>query len=105
MISKETFIDTMNRLESIDVLMQDVDDALKGLSKDFGGFYIDGIFDMCLDLLVEIFHDEDHLFDYFVFELNWLHNFELGCIKVNEEDIDLSDWGKVYDFLIACMGE
>lgn len=75
MISKEAFINTMKHLENLDTKMARVDSALKDLCKDFCGFYITDIFDIVINLLEEVFHDQEEWIGYFVFEEDWLHGF------------------------------
>lgn len=105
MISKEAFINTMEHLESLDTKMARVDSALKGLCEDSCGFYITDIFDIVIDLLEEVFHDQEEWISYFVFEEDWLHGFEIGDVIVNNVPVIIDDWGDVYDFLIVNMEE
>lgn len=105
MISKETFVGIMYRLENLERNIDGVDDALHTLSPDFGGFHIPEAIDITLDLLREIFNDNTHeLLEYFVYELDFLNKYKSGCV-VDEDGnpVDLSTWGNVYDFLIKCM--
>lgn len=44
MITKKTFVDTMNKLQELDEKLNTVDVALKNLSPDFGGLYIPDFF-------------------------------------------------------------
>lgn len=107
MISKETFVGIMYRLENLERNIDGVDDALHILSPDFGGFHIPEAIDITLDLLREIFDDDKHeLLEYFVYELDFLNKYKPGCV-VDEDGnpVDLSTWGNVYDFLIKCMEE
>lgn len=103
MISKETFVDVMNRLEVLDKKMDNVDVALKELSSDFNGLYIPQVFDIVLDILSDVFEDKNNWIPYFVFDLDWLHSYDHDSVTVGDEPIDLSTWGKVYDFLIGNM--
>lgn len=103
MISKDTFVKIMTRLEDLDKKMDNVDTALKALSSDFCGFYLPEVYDISIELLKHIFKDKEDWIGYFVFELNWLHDHTLGSVSVDGNDIDLSDWDKVYDFLIKNM--
>ena len=49
MITKRTFVDSMNKLQDLDEKLNAVDIALKDLSPDFGGFYIPDFFSLiCL---------------------------------------------------------
>lgn len=103
MISKETFINVMDRLETLNKKMDAVDTALRELSPDFGGFYIPDTLDIVVQLLKDVFKDEDDWIEYFIYESDWLRIFELGDVTVDEKPIDLSTWEKAYEFLIENM--
>lgn len=104
MISKEIFIQTIERLKTLDEKMSKVDDAMKELDSDFCGFYITDIFNITIRLLEEIFHDtENNWLCYFIWERNWLQDFTLGDITVNNEPVKINNWEDVYDFLINNM--
>ena len=105
MISKETFVNTMERLETLDKNMDAIDAAFKKLSPDFCGFYITEPFDIVVDLLKESFKDKHDLLGYFVYELDYLHKFHMGCVTQDNEPIDLSTWDKVYDHMVNIMEE
>lgn len=101
MISKEVFVKTMQRLETLERHMDDVDAALHVLSPDFGGFYIPEATAITMDLLREMFDDEDGLLEYFVYELNFLREYQFGYVlDENDNPVDVSTWEKVYDFLM-----
>lgn len=100
MISKETFVKTMLRLKTLDHNLCALDDAMHALSPDFGGFYIPEAVDITMEVLKEIFNDEDEWIEYFAYELDYLDKYEHGSVLDEEErPIDLSTWEKVYDFL------
>lgn len=103
MISKRTFVNTIEHLEEIDAKMDAVDTALKRLNNDFCGFYMTEPFDIVIGLLEEIFNDKEQWLSYFVLERNWLHSFELGDIMINGEAVKIENWEDVYDFLIENM--
>lgn len=106
MITKEMFVNTMSKLEELDTKMSAVDDAMRSLCGDFGSFYVADIFYITIDLLQEIFRDqENNNLRYFVWERDWLHNFKLGDIMVDDKPVKIDNWGNVYDFLVDCMEE
>ena len=105
MISKDTFVNTMERLETLDKNMDAIDAAFKKLSPDFCGFYITEPFDIVVDLLKESFKDKHDLLGYFVYELDYLHKFHMGCVTQDDKPIDLSTRDKVYDHMVNIMKE
>lgn len=100
MISKETFVSTMERLQNLDKKMDAVDKAFKALDSDFCSFYITSIFDTTFDLLKEAMNDKDDWIGYFVYERDWLRDFKLGDVEVNGEPVKIYSWGDVYDFIV-----
>ena len=101
MISKETFVNTMNKLRDLDRKMDAVDKAFKALDSDFCSFYVTGIFDITFDLLKEAMNDKDNWIEYFVYERDWLRDFKLGDVEVNGEPVKIYSWGDVYDFIVT----
>ena len=105
MISKKTFVNIIDRLEIFEDKVNAVDDALRNLSPDFGGIYLPQPTAIVVDLLSEIFQDEAGWLSYFIYERDWLLDFKLGDIMINDEKIKIENWGDVYDFLIKNMEE
>lgn len=101
MISKETFVNTMNKLRDLDRKMDAVDKAFKALDSDFCSFYVAGIFDTTFGLLREAINDKDDWIGYFVYERDWLRDFKLGDVEVNGEPVKIYSWGDVYDFIVT----
>ena len=104
MISKEVFIEVMERISNLDMKMNRVDAALNELCPDFCGLYIPETSDIISDLLTEVFNDKDGWINYCMYDLNYLTTYHDGMVTdANNVVIDLSSWGKVYDFLIKNM--
>lgn len=104
MISKETFIKTIERLEDLSNRMDVADRAMRGLCEDFGSFYICDAFNITTDVLSEIFNDkENDWLGYFIWERDWLHKFKPGDIEIGGYSVVINNWGDVYDFLVANM--
>lgn len=99
MISKETFVKTINDLKSLDDRMDAVDRAFQNLNPDFCGFYLTEPFDITLELLVEAMEDEDGWIYYFIYERDWLKDYELGDIFVDGKAVEIHNWEDVYDFI------
>ena len=104
MISKETFVNTMNKLQNLDKKLAAVDKALRALDPAFCSFYVTGIFDTAFDLLKEAMNDKDDWIGYFVYERDWLRDFKLGDVEVDGEPVKIYTWADVYDFM-ANTGE
>lgn len=104
MISKETFIKTMQRLQKLDDDMIAVDNAFRRLDSDFCSFYLTAPVDMIINIFEDIFEDEDNWLDYCAFELDYLKKYKPGMVtEADGTPIDISTWDKVYDFLIENM--
>lgn len=105
MISKKTFVNIIDRLEIFEDKVNAVDEALRNLSPDFGGIYLPQPTAIVVDLLSEMFHDEEEWLAYFIYERDWLLDFNLGDIMINDKAVKIENWGDVYDFLINNMEE
>ena len=105
MISKDIFIETMRKLERLDEKMDNVDSALKDLCPDCGGFYFHDPFDIVMHLLAEIFNDTDDWLGYLVYECDFLNTCGRIIDTNAEDEVELYNWGDVYDFLIKKMKE
>ena len=99
MISKQSFVNTMTKLEMLENKMNDVDAALRELSPDFGGFYIPDVLDITVELLSESLNDTEEWLYYFIFERDWLHSFKIGDVTINGENIEIKNWEDVYDLI------
>ena len=55
-----------------------------------------------MNLLKTAFNDnhKDSWIDYFIWELDFGKKYKSGCITDKGKDVDISDSGKLYDFLI-----
>ena len=73
---------------------------MKELEPSFCGFYFFEPFTITIKLLSEYFNDEYEWLEYFIWERDWLKNLKYGDVTVHGVPVDLSDWGKVYDFLM-----
>ena len=99
MISKETFVNTMNKLMELDAKMNAVDSALKALDNDFCGFYMTEPADMVINIMAECMNDEDEWLGYFVWEMDWLRNMYDGAVMIHDEPVKIENWSDVYDFI------
>lgn len=99
MISKEKFVEIMERLQKQEENIDRVDDAIKVLDPDFGGFGIPSASSITVDLLQEIFEDDAEWLDYFVWEMDWLKEIDDQCIIENGYYIVIKNWADVYDML------
>lgn len=107
MISKETFVRTIEQIMEINEKMNEVNKAIRALDPEFGGFYPFKLFEPLLSLLLEIFQDEEREWlEYFIFELDFLRDADKYSITYADgTPIDVSSWDKVYDFLLKEIEE
>lgn len=105
MISKQTFVDTMIRLEEFHRKVSIVDSALRNIDSNNNFFIIEPL-NIIVNFMQELFNDKDDWIDYFIYELDFLHKYEpKSVLDKLSNPIDLSSWDKVYDFLIKNMKE
>ena len=104
-ISKQTFVDTMNRLENFDKKVNAVHNALHDIDPH-NNFWIFEPLNIIVNFMQELFNDKEGWIDYFIYELDFLHKYEPNSVLDKlSNPIDLSSWDKVYDFLIKNMKE
>ena len=109
MISKEKFVDIINKLKEIDDFIEETNKRAKKLRNsmiaDF--FEASSIFssnEIILDLLESIFDDNGDILGWWIYDLNYGRKYEDGCITDKNGDIiDLSTTEKLYDYLVEEM--
>ena len=54
-------------------------------------------------LLSVIMQDTTDMIGYYMWEIDFGNDYKPGCITINDEEIDISDSGKLYDVLLKEM--
>lgn len=105
MISKEKFVEIINRLKNYNELQDKIDnlfkDNIENRERDFinAGSICIGHESVVVYLLERIF-DTD-MISYFIYELNYGKKYKAGCVlDENMNEIDLSTAEKMYDYLV-----
>ena len=108
MISKEKFVEILNRLENYDDLQDKINDLFKenidNKEMDFvnAGSICIGHESVVVYLLENMF-DTD-MISYFTYELEYGEKYEKGCVvDENMNEIDLSTAEKLYDYLVQSL--
>lgn len=70
MLTYEKFEEYMNDLKELIRKEDKLDDALKEMSPDFGGFYTDAP-SLIVELLEKIMNDENDWIGYYIWDTNW----------------------------------
>ena len=70
MLTFKEFNDYIKKIREQLERSDNLDDALRKMSPDFGGFFNEAI-DIAIDLLGKVMNDEDKLIDYYIYEANW----------------------------------
>lgn len=105
MITKQEFVNIINRLRSYNDLQDKIDDLFKenidNKEADFmnAGSICIGHETIVAKLLENIFNDKDTI-SWWLYECNYGRDFSLGDLEVNGVAIDLSTAEKLYDYLI-----
>lgn len=108
MISKEKFIKYMKVLKCIHQEQDNLNDALKAISPDFGGFCNEKAIDTIIEMLKDLTNDGDSYdsdIEYFIYELNWGKDYKDGCICYQDmsgkkHNIKMSNFEELYDELV-----
>ena len=104
-ISKEKFVEIINRLKNYKELQDKIDelfkDNIENREKDFmnAGSICVGHESVVVELLEKMF-DTD-IISYWIYELNYGKEYTDGCVlDENMNEIDLSTAEKLYDYLV-----
>lgn len=105
MITKQEFVNIINRLRSYNDLQDKIDDLFKenidNKEADFmnAGSICIGHETIVVKLLENMFNDKDTI-SWWIYECNYGRDFSLGDLEVNGVEIDLSTVEKLYDYLV-----
>ena len=109
MISKEKFVEIINRLKNYNELQNKINDLFKdnidNKEMDFmnAGSICIGHESVVVYLLERMF-DTD-MISYFIYELDYGKKYKAGCVlDENMNEIDLSTPEKLYDYLVQDIG-
>ena len=107
-ISKEKFVEIINRLRNYNDLKDKIDDLFKdnidNREMDFmnAGSICIGHESVVVYLLENMF-DTD-MISYFIYELEYGEKYKAGCVlDANMNEIDLSTAEKLYDYLVQAI--
>jgi hypothetical protein len=109
-ITKQEFVEIINRLKNYNDLQNKIDDLFKdnieNRERDFmnAGSICIGHETIVVKLLEDIFNDKGTI-SWWLYECNYGRDFSLGDLEVNGVEIDLITPEKLYDYLIEVMEE
>lgn len=105
MISKEYFVEILNKLKTADDLVNDINNRIRSVRQKLDNDFVDGLGmgiyhdNLVVDLLDKMF-DTD-MISYWVYELYYGRDYKDGCIQdADGTNIDISTAEKLYDYLI-----
>lgn len=110
MITKQEFVDIINRLRNYNDLQNKIQDLFKdnieNREMDFmnAGSICIGHETVVVKLLENIFNDKEDLIGWWIYEQNYGRTYSIGDLEVNGVGIDLTTPEKLYDYLISEMG-
>ena len=105
MISKEKFVEIINRLRDYNDLQDKIDnlfsDNIDSQEMDFmnAGSICIGHESVVVELLENMFKDKDTI-SWWLYEQDYGRDFSLGDLEVDGVEIDLTTPEKLYDYLI-----
>ena len=109
MISKQEFIEIVDKLRKVDDFVDETNEKARKLDdviiSDFFNATSLSISheNIVVRLLENMFNDKEIL-TWWLYELDYGRKYEEGCITEGDKPIDISDAGKLYDYLIK-IGE
>lgn len=109
-ISKEKFVEIMNRLKNYNDLQNQIDDLFKNnienRERDFmnAGSICIGHESVVVNLLEKIF--ETDLIGWWIYDLDYGKRYKAGCLTMyDNKEIDVSTTEKLYDVLVKDLEE
>ena len=106
MITREEFIKIINNLKETDDFVDEVNNKAKKLKDAVMSDFFNAMSlsisheNLVVKLLENMFNDTD-IISWWVYELDYGRLYNKGCIRdCNGKNINLSDAGKLYDYLI-----
>lgn len=108
MITKQEFVEIINRLRDYNDLQDKIQDLFKdnidNQENDFmnAGSICIGHEKIVVKLLENMFNDKDTL-SWWLYEQDYGKSFKIGYLEDNGEKVDLTTSEKLYDYLIKTM--
>ena len=105
-LPKQQFIKIINKLEAADKLQDAISDLMNEAKENIENDFMNACGLMInhetivIELLELLMKDNSDDISYYIYELNYGHDYEPGCITVDGQNIDFSNPGSLYDFLI-----
>jgi len=99
-MTKKEYCEALDEFKAIEDDINGVHEAMKKLSPDFGGFYIDRHRTLIVKLLENSVGDKDEWTSYFIYELDWGKGSTMGGVKDQYgKKWKLDKAEKVYDLI------
>ena len=105
LMSLDEFKDTMERIQGMDALLNDVDEAFR---KHGAYVEVDGLpgQDLCIELLGKIFHDVDGWISYWIYDLGYGKEYKHGMVTdVNGTNVPLKTPEDLYHLLVENLNK
>lgn len=109
MIPKKEFIEIIDKLRKVDDFVDDTNEKARELDDAIISDFFNATSlsisheNIVVRLLENMFNDKEIL-TWWLYELDYGRKYEEGCITEGDKPIDISDAGKLYDYLIK-IGE
>ena len=108
MISKEKFVEIINRLKNYKELQDKIDELFKDNIDNRENDFINAA-SICIgheSVVVELLENmfDTDMISYFIYELDYGKKYKAGCVlDENMNEIDLSTAEKMYDYLVKSL--
>lgn len=103
MLTKEQFINYINRLQSFIDYNEEINSLQTKYKKEIYSSDYD-MFDVAVSILMDMFRDnENDNIGYFIYELDFGRKYKDGMIKDNNVNIRMSNAEELYDYLVLEM--
>ena len=99
MLSKEKFIEYLERYRELADIEEKLNSTVKLLCPDFNSFYLDKHSSLILDMLKDLMNDTEDWIGYYIWESDWGKTF--SCVWNEEgEEIPLETLQDLYNIIV-----
>lgn len=107
MLEKKEFVEIINRIKEASELVDKVNELFRNSRDNIEGDFYNGAGlqisheGIVVKLLEKLMRDEFERISYFIYELDYVKDYQEGCVSDESGNIDISSPDKLYDFLVA----
>ena len=99
MLSKEKFIEYLERYKELADIEEKLNSAVKLLCPDFNSFYLDKHSSLILDMLKDLINDTEDWIGYYIYEISWGKHGKNCITHSDNTTYSLTNYDELYEYL------